>query len=695
MTHAQGRPRLLLFVAPFSFRQKSAVAVTLAWLAEAYDHSFELYYDDYHAGTHYGGGDPRHAGRGTLSGGLVSGARHVEALQEALLRFQTTAICCGDVAFAAVLDNADAAGGTVNISLPTTDIAALYRSVFDSFQTACPGQAVMLDRSPSPALEGIDAYCYPEVFYRKALGIEASISQAELQALHDMGVREILACGVAGPRTEELEALGFAVKNLDIIRPDDDYATVTHRLSCAWKKQRGGFLLGDPVLAAHWLPAACRERRSMVYSVPQSRVIGLLQDDLKLNRAPILGRQFEDGDFFTLSSLGQSFQLVDPCRPPLPVLGTHPARFPAHAPNPTAGDPTDEQLREYARQGRVLTSLVFWTGMLRETENLYLIADLLAITGLRAGLAWTVQSIACRPPALDLMMVPVDQGGLYPHVELLLASCGTGAAIESLLTADQLAAHLGQARAALDSLGLPEGWQPTGWWPTLDVRLVRRGGRDTVKSVQVLNRPPFLRFRYARSTTRHAPAEPRRGNDSNDENAGAMRAQLRLDARAIARRARGAIRKSRLGNLFEAYRPYEHYMPGDVNPTLMAVARQAGLTYALTKAGFGKAPHCVFRDREFVALNYTAGHWDGWTPFETVDHEADIRSAERRLLAGQKPGWLLGSIDSCLWMFSGEVWRHAPRMLALAQFVAQGGASGKLVNVRPAVIARYARILSQ
>ena len=63
-----------------------------------------------------------------------------------------------------------------------------------------------------------------------------------------MGVREILACGVAGHRTEELEALGFAVKNLDIIRPDDDYATVTHRLSCAWKEQRRGFLLGDPVL---------------------------------------------------------------------------------------------------------------------------------------------------------------------------------------------------------------------------------------------------------------------------------------------------------------------------------------------------------------------------------------------------------------------------------------------------------------
>ena len=44
----------------------------------------------------------------------------------------------------------------------------------------------------------------------------------------------------------------------------------------------------------------------------------------------------------------------------------------------------------------------------------------------------------------------------------------------------------------------------------------------------------------------------------------------------------------------------------------------------LTKSGFGKPPHIVYRDGDFVALNYTAGQWDGWTPFETINDVRDL-----------------------------------------------------------------------
>src|SRR5207247_9359613 len=113
-----------------------------------------------------------------------------------------------------------------------------------------------------------------------------------------------------------------------------------------------------------------------------------------------------------------------------------------------------------------------------------------------------------------------------------------------------------------------------------------------------------------------------------------------------------------------------------------------------SKAGFGAPPEVVYRDGDFVALNHTAGRWDGWTPFETVNDVHDLRQAEGRLLDRGRPGWLVGTVDSCLWAFSGELWRAAPGLAELARFAARGGQSGRLLNVTPRVVARYARLIA-
>jgi hypothetical protein len=149
-----------------------------------------------------------------------------------------------------------------------------------------------------------------------------------------------------------------------------------------------------------------------------------------------------------------------------------------------------------------------------------------------------------------------------------------------------------------------------------------------------------------------------------------------------------------MSRFFEAYRPYEHFEPGPVLPHLAREVQHAGFSYMLSKSGFGQPPRRVWRDGDFVALNYTAGQWDGWTPFETVNNVYDLRRAERRLLSAGKPGWLLGSIDTCLWAFSGELWQRAPGLAAIARFISRGGTSGALINVTPRVIARYARLLA-
>jgi hypothetical protein len=54
----------------------------------------------------------------------------------------------------------------------------------------------------------------------------------------------------------------------------------------------------------------------------------------------------------------------------------------------------------------------------------------------------------------------------------------------------------------------------------------------------------------------------------------------------------------------------------------------------------------------------------------------------------------VGQLDTCLWAFTGPIWERAAGLRAIADFVARGGDSGRLMNVTPRVVARYARLLN-
>ena len=56
---------------------------------------------------------------------------------------------------------------------------------------------------------------------------------------------------------------------------------------------------------------------------------------------------------------------------------------------------------------------------------------------------------------------------------------------------------------------------------------------------------------------------------------------------------------------------------------------------------------------------------------------------------------LVGTIDSPLWALSGEILERGSELYRIAELTARGGTSGRLVNVTPRVIARYARVLDE
>ena len=789
------KPKLLLYLTAEANPAKNAVAATLAWAAEAAGWYFEVYYDSYRLGEHYGGGDPAWMPPGYLTGGTMTGGHHFERLYLLLHRFETLALTDGPVAFGQALEQLDVP------RLAVSGVADLYLKAFEVLGQPLPKTAVVIDAQPRRDLAGIDAYLYPEIAGRRALGLEiGSLADNDLSRLMAVGVQSAQPLYLDKKGLSTLEGLiGLAVETapgggeaatkpafagskalasdgtgesakadfvaqplgatlvasaLDALAPADDFASITERLARRWLEQcAGGWILADPTAVAAWLPEAWRERRLSIYGKPQQGIIQRLEDALRQSKTAVLGRQYEDSDFFALSSLGLAFQLIDPGRPPFPVLrvagyrwesdgvsaegavdtaaqrvaGKMPALRPptpgrqdagATTPPQPAGcrrydttpagkmpalqvagatgvsemEPDDEQLRAWAREGRVLVSVIFWTGMIRELENLPRVIDLVALSRMKGGLALTTPALAYQPEALELLRVPIERGGVFPHLELLLASCGLGASIESRMPAGRLAAYLQASQQELERLGVPEAWRPQGWWATMDPEMLPLPAPKLPLMPKIQSHAPFLQVRYRTPGGNGTAASPVIDDEELSKQPGPA---VPVSSPGMKRRLGDWAREHGLRALLAPYRPYELFAPGPLRKEIIEAVREAGLRYMFSKAGFGQPPAVLYQDADFIALNYTAGQWDGWTPFETINSVDDLRCAERRLLALKKPGWLVGTLDTCLWAFTGPIWERGTGLRDIAHFVAQGGDSKRLINVTPQVVARYARLLGE
>jgi hypothetical protein len=699
------KPRLLLYLTADTNSARNAVAATLSWAAEAAGWFFEVYYDAYRLGEHYGGGDPASLPAGMLTGGTMVGAHHHERLYLLLHRFETLALTDGPVAFGPTLEQLGVP------RLAVSGFAETYRRAFEALGVSMPAAAVVLDAQPRRDLAGVDAYLYPEIAGRHALGLEINaLHQDDLAQLGQAGLRQVQTLCL-GPRgLKKLEALTSApgsvapqelrvpqmVGPLDTLEPTDDFATLTERVARRWLEQcAGGWVLADPTAVAAWLPDAWRERRLAIYSKPQRVIIQRLEAELRQSKTAVLGRQYEDDDFFALSSLGAAFQLIDPCRPPFPVLRL--AGYNWAAGEQSGGiaehEPDDGQLRAWVREGRVLVSLIFWTGMIRELENLYRLIDVVALSRMKGGLALSTAALEYQPEApLELLRTPLERGGVFPSLEVLLASCGVGASIESRLPEGKLADYLQAAHQRLERLGVPEAWRPQGWWAVMDPVMLPLPQPKLPMTPRVQAQAPFLRLRY-RSPAASAPALVALDEAEGEIETPAPTALARRPA--LTRRLGDWAREHGLRAILAPYRPFEFFAPGPLRKEVIEAVRGAGLRYMFSKAGFGQPPTVLYQDDTFIALNYTVGQWDGWTPFETINHVGDLRRAERRLLAAKRPGWLVGTLDTCLWAFTGPIWSRAAGLKAIADFVARGGASGQLINVTPGVVARYARLINE
>lgn len=654
--------RLLLFFTSADHPQRDAACATLAWLAAAEGSLFECYFDSAHGGIHFGGGHPGWYVPADLRGSTVSGGRHIEAFHFLLQQFDCEAACLGPSLF----ENPLRAAG-IPVRSWSGDVEDFYREAFEAGPVPWPKTVLLVGDGGRPQGIPLGPYAFPEIVNRQLLAL------SDVEPLPPLLLGADVTLEGLWLRPGRLNALREAgLEVADIKHPTDStVAEQTAWMAERWRESSSGFLIGDPELVGRWTPSAARNGWTAIYGIPQASVIDRMSADIG-QTSVAHGRQHHDQDFVKLSRLGVGFQVIDPGSPPFPVIREIRSCLPKPPVDPQ--EPSDEDLQHWADQGRVLCTLLFWTGMIRELQNLYPLADLLSLTGLHAGLVLTTESFAYMAGSpLSLVNVPRDQGGLFPRVEALLTDTGSGVLLAADAPQAKFAATLRESIDWLaDRLGDPS-LLPKGWWAHMDAPMT--AGR--APRVSWFPDRPHLRLRYT-------PRTPE--NDDPGVARSAAAAPLRDGIRT-------RIKKSPLGQYFAPLRPYESSRPGPPALSVLESVRDAGFEYAITKSSYGPTPRVVTDVSGLTVLNHTAGRWDGWSPFHTVNTLSDLKVAERALLGRHQPGWLLGAIDTCLWTFTAPVWKRGTELDEICRWLVAGGASGRLVNVAPRTMARYARLL--
>ncbi|MFL5827110.1 MAG: hypothetical protein ACJ76V_11360 [Thermoleophilaceae bacterium] len=664
---ARPRAPLLFYLARGDDPQRLAVGPALAAAAERAGWQFECYYAEPRSGRHYGGGEPSGDRAQLAAGSLFAGGMHAERAFRIAVGYEVAALGDPYSPLWPVLEEAGSAA-----LARTEDPVELYVAALAALVQDVPENVLVLDGDPQGPQRVVTApYLYPALLAgAPAWGIEASAFEEHRAGLERLGARRFEALGVGSER-----ALAFPgpIDPGEAFPVDDGWAAFTAAAARRHRAWGGGVLLGDPVLVAAQLPRARRLRLLPLHGRPQTDVIEAANDIVVEAREPVLGRQWDDRDFFALAAAGHGLQVVDP-GPPFDSEADVAGSIPEPPGDQAALEPGDAQLERWADEGRVLVTLLFWSGMLRELDGIPRLIDLATATELRAGLVLTAETYTHGGAhILGPLGVPAARGGVLGRLEPLLGSTGHGVAAEAYLGADRLAAYLANALAGIHTRA-PQALRPRGWWPLLDARLVRR----TEVPIGRRGRRPVVRF------------QPR--GDPPPAEVGPSRPRpRRRDLRALAGRV---IRRTGLTSFLEERRPFDGWRPGVLDDGVASAVKAAGFEYMWTKAGFG-LPRALRRDGEFVALPFTAGSWDGWSPFYTVGSVDGLLRAERRLRRLGEPGWLATTIDSPLFAMSGEVLEHGARLYEIAHAAASGGSSGELVNVTPNVVARYARLLAR
>jgi hypothetical protein len=603
------KQKLLFILGSYSVKKKNAVAATLAWAVEKSGRFLELYWDAYRAGRHYCGEPFRFKdGKipfGDYFGSTVIGGMHHEQFYLLNNYFDTEFVLLNSpVLFESSVRAFEKPVISAGASYPD-----LYKAVFDHLGESIPGTATMLNAEPVyPMIFGFDALCYPDIYYSRTLGIDTSITIEELRGLKAMGISGINCVCVPREKRDELESLGFRITLADELEEGDGYGDLSQRICARWKSSAKQVSLTDAVLTAYWLPWLCRNKAVSLFDFDVAAIIPDLANIAhEKKQVCIWGRQNSDQDILKLSRENLPIQIIDPNRPVFPVMDRVAFPWVHTATSYSEAEPGDAELQEYAREGKVLATLLLHAGDVRHSDIIPRIFDFISVYKLKMGMGITGDWFNYVPELLELIQVPMESGGFFPYIEPLMYTGGLGIAAEGTgyMDLDVLRADLEAARALV---GRNAGTHlvPRGYYTFLDINLRN----------------------------------------------------------------------------FHKGRPELYKMIADM-----------GFSYMVSSMNPGEN-EVQYRQGDFLSVNMSPPFFGFYSNFMRANDINEIDLCEDRCVEMKRPGWIIAALDSPVWGFESSVWEKGEDFRRIGEYMTSTGNTGKLMNVTPGVIARYARILA-
>lgn len=441
---------------------------SLAWMARDLGVTFETYFESERTGSLF-----------AETGSTVIGGHHHQQFNYLCARFDVKVIKLG----ATQIFESSVKAFDLEVLAEAVRLEEIHTTLLARFPSLAPGGVFIGPAGPLVAGKySIDlrSYLFPEILHRRALGFpeaRRSDTTGRLRLFPGLPLHSAFL------KARDPRLTGVSI---DHLRKDDDWASLTARVARRWKKHARGVVFGDPAAVLCQMAAHCRHDRVAVYApavspkpseTAVSRYVESVSPAAKLaadlavsvgNRV-IHGRQTGDGDIFTWAKQGVSIQIVDPNRPPFPVIETaiHPWTVPA-----PAQEATDEQLAAWAREGRTLTSLVVHSGEVAHNEAMIALIEMAGWSGLKFGLGAHAQRYETCPQFWELIAVAREHGGAAGLIEPLLHSGGLGVLAECNCPPALLAEN---CKTALDRISAIAGraHAPKGYYAFMDSNLDR------------------------------------------------------------------------------------------------------------------------------------------------------------------------------------------------------------------------------
>ncbi len=462
------KPSLWLLVAPLDHPDLAAAAPTVAWMAEAAGAAFECYFECARDGELF-----------ARTGSTVLGGHHHQQFNWLCARTRVRLIRLGN----ARLFESSARAFGLEVLAQADRAVALYQALLPHLPA--PQRPALFFAPATVEIGGnpveIGPYLFPEIFFRRALGLLPEDGAAAAAAWDD--ARAAFAY-VPSAAADALAAAFPACESIDAVLPGDDIGSVSLRLANRWRNEARGVVFGDPPAVLAQVATHCRHRRVAVFApakwltsrevtfsnyVEATSPIADATADLavSLGNPVITGRQTCDGDIVRWSKHGVCIQIIDPNRPAFPIVETLPQPWTQPAQSGFDLEPSDDQLRAWAREGRRLTTIVWHSGETAHTEAMLNLVDLAVTSGVKMGIGVHAQRYETAPQMWELIQTPVDRGGALGLIEPVLHSGGLGVMAEYPAPAASLAAFCREALRRIEAVAGPAG-VPKGYYAFLD-----------------------------------------------------------------------------------------------------------------------------------------------------------------------------------------------------------------------------------